>query len=110
MIHETISQMRSRIQASESIREERRRELLDLLGTLEQEVSNLSKTHDEQAQSIAAFAEISAREATRSSRNPQLLNLSLQGLRSSVAEYEKSHPRLVNIVNSISRMLANLGI
>lgn len=110
MIHETISQIRSQLLASKSIREERRRELLDLLGTLEKEVSDLSRTHSEQAQSIAAFAEISAREATRTTRNPQLLSLSLQGLRSSVAEFEKSHPKLVNIVNSISRTLANLGI
>jgi hypothetical protein len=110
MVQDTIYKIRARIQASQSIREERRRELLDLLGTLEQEVSTLSKTHDEEAQSIAAFADVSAREATRSTRNPQLLDISLRGLSSSVTEFEKSHPGLVHIVNSISRTLANLGI
>jgi hypothetical protein len=110
MVQDTIYKIRARIQASESIREERRRELLDLLGTLEQEVASFSKTHGEEAQSIAGFADLSAHEATRSTRNPQLLELSLRGLSSSVSEFEKSHPGLVSIVNSISRTLSNLGI
>jgi len=70
----------------------------------------LSKTHAEQAESIAGFTEVSAREATREQQNPQLLKLSLEGLNSSVEEFENSHPKLVHIVNSISTTLANLGI
>jgi hypothetical protein len=73
-------------------------------------VANLSKTHEEQAQSIAGFAEISTHEAIRSEQNPRLLKLSLEGLSSSVDELEKSHPRLVQIVNAISHTLSNLGI
>jgi hypothetical protein len=46
----------------------------------------------------------------RSEQNPQLLKLSLEGLGSSVAGFEGSHPRLVQIVNAISNTLANLGI
>jgi len=38
------------------------------------------------------------------------LRLSLEGLSSSVGELEKSHPRLVQIVNAISNTLSNLGI
>jgi len=38
------------------------------------------------------------------------LQLSLNGLTSSVEEFEKSHPKLVQIVNAISNTLANLGI
>lgn len=110
MIEDTIGKIESRIQGAEAIKEERRRELLQLLGTLKSEVAELSKTHGEQAQSIVGFAEISAHEATRAEQNPQLLELSLKGLRSSVDEVEGSHPRLVRIVNTISQMLSNLGI
>ncbi len=110
MIEDTISKLEARIQNSDTIKEERRQELLQLLGTLKTEISDLSKTHEEQAQSIARFAEISAHEATRSEQNPKLLDLSLEGLRSSVGEFEETHPKLVQLVNSISNTLSNLGI
>src|SRR5215469_15627193 len=110
MIEETIGKIESRLQAADSIPEERRNELLQLLGTLKSEVAALSKTHGEQAESIAGFAELSTHEATRSEQNPQLLNLSLKGLNSSVQELEQSHPHLVQIVNAISNTLSNLGI
>lgn len=110
MIEDTIRNIEARIQGSEAIKDERRRELLQLLGTLRAEVAQLSKTHSEQAESIAGFAELSTREATREQQNPQLLNLSLKGLNSSVEEFEGSHPHLVQIVNSISQTLSNLGI
>src|SRR5947209_147573 len=110
MIEDTIGKIESKIQGAEAVKEERRQELLELLGTLKSEVAELSRTHGEQAQSIAGFTELSAHEATRAEQNPQLLNLSLQGLSSSVKGFEQSHPRLVQIVNAISSTLSNLGI
>ena len=110
MIEDTIGKIEARIEGAEAIKEERRQELLQLLGTLKSEVAELSKTHTEQAQSIAGFTQVSAHEATRESQNPQLLQLSVQGLRSSVSGFEESHPNLVRIVNAISNTLSNLGI
>jgi len=110
MIEETIGKIEARIEGAEAIKEERRRELLQLLGTLKAEVAALSQTHGEQAQSIARFTEVSTHEATRAEQNPELLKLSLEGLGSSVRGFEESHPRLVQIVNAISSTLSNLGI
>ena len=110
MIEDTIGKIEARIQSTDAIKDDRKQELLELLGTLKAEVAKLSETHTEQAESIAGFTERSAREATRSEQNPQLLKLSLQGLNSSVGEFEKSHPQLVRIVNAISHTLSNLGI
>ena len=110
MIEETVGKIEARIQSSDAINDDRKRELLQLMATLKSEVADLSKTHGEQAQSIAAFTEISAHEATRAQQNPQLLKLSLEGLSSSVDGFEQSHPRLVQIVNAISSTLSNLGI
>ncbi len=110
MIEETIGKIEARIRNAESIQEDRRGELLSLLGTLKTEVADLSRTHNEQAQSIAGFADVSTHEATRADQNRQLLDLSLQGLSSSAKELEQSHPRLVQIVNAISHTLSNLGI
>ena len=110
MIDDTVSKIESRIQATEALKDERKRELLELLSTLKSEVAALARTHGDQAQSIAGFTELSAHEATRAEQNPELLSLSLKGLSSSVEGFEKSHPRLVQIVNAISHTLSNLGI
>lgn len=110
MLNDTISKIETKLQNSNSISDKQREELLGLLSTLKGEIAGLSRTHDEQAQSIAGFAEVSAHEATREEKNPELLNLSVQGLSSSVEGFENSHPRLVALVNRISTTLSNMGI
>ena len=109
MIEDTLAKIEARLQSTDSLKEDKRRELQELLATLKSEVASLSKTHAEQAESIAGFTELSTREATRDTQNPQLLKLSLTGLTSSVEEFERTHPKLVKIVNTISTTLANLG-
>jgi len=110
MIEKTISEIEAKIGSAESVSPERKQELLQLLGTLKTEVGELAKTHGEQADSIANFASLSAHEATRVAQNPQLRELSILGLRSSADGFEVSHPRLVQIVNAISKTLSDLGI
>ena len=110
MIDETLRKIEASVQSSGSISDERKQELLGLLEQLKAEVTSLPECNQEEARSIAAFADISAREATRSKKNPELLDLSLKGLSSSVSGFEKSHPQLVQVVNTISHTLSNLGI
>jgi hypothetical protein len=105
MVEETITQIEARIKKTKSLNDERKKELLDLLSTLKTEVSQLSKTDAEDAQSIIGFT-----EAIREEKNPQLFKLSLEGLSTSVKRFENSHPRLVGIVNSICNTLSNIGI
>lgn len=110
MIEKTVKKIEAQIQDAEAISSEKKSELLHLLSTLKSEVAELSKTNADQARSITGFTEISTHEATREEQNPELLKLSLSGLSSSVEGFEKSHPRLVQIVNAISNTLSNLGI
>jgi len=110
MIEETLAKIEARLRKGGMLAEEQRTELLGLLSTLKTEVGELSKTHSEQAQSITAFTEVSTHEATRQERDPQLLRLSLEGLSASVQGFETSHPKMVEIVNSISLMLSNSGV
>jgi len=110
MIENTISEIEAKISGAESVSAERKAELLKLLGTLKTEVAKLSETHGEQADSIAGFARLSAHEATRVDKNPQLRELSNQGLLSSVDGIEQTHPHLVQVVNAISKTLSDLGI
>ena len=110
MIDKTIGEIEAKISTTESVSADHKQELLKLLGTLKTEVAELSKTHSEQADSIAGFASLSAHEATRTQQNPQLRELSLQGFRSSAGGFEQSHPHLVQIVNRITKTLSDLGI
>ena len=110
MIDETISKIEARLKDAGSLSEEAKRELAGLLGTLKTEITQLSKTHAEEAESIAGFAQTSTHEAIREEKNPQLLKLSLEGLATSVDGFEKSHPRLVQLVNRICTALSNIGI
>ena len=110
MLHDTIGKIEERLRDSASLTPQQRSELLALLATLKSEVNGLARTHADEAQSIAGFTAVSTHEATRSDRNPELVQLSLQGLSHSIEGFEESHPKLAQAVNSICTTLANLGI
>lgn len=110
MIQERLDKIEEKLKQSKAIKEEDKAELLNLLDNLRTEMSELSKTHHEQAESIAGFAEISTYEATRSKKSSDLVNLSIEGLTSAVQEFEVSHPRLVGVINEFCTYLAKMGI
>ena len=110
MIEETIARIESRLTASGTLNAERRSELLGLLGELREQMADLPATHPEHAESITGFMDVSTREATRESRDPQLANLAIEGLSSSARDFETSHPQLTDVVNRICAMLSDLGI
>jgi hypothetical protein len=90
--------------------EKRKAELLKQLETLHAELDQLARTDADRAKTIAGFAELSAHEATRPKPHPELLKLSVAGLQKSVQEFEATHPRLVEIVGSLSAILSNIGL
>lgn len=110
MIEETLKKIESRIKSADAISAKNKSELLKLVSTLKSEITDLSKTRAEHAESITGFIDRSTHEATRREKNPELIRLSLAGLEESVKGFEASHPRLVSQVNYICTMLANVGI
>ncbi len=109
MLPDTLSRIEKKLKDS-AIPPEKKTELLKLFANLKTEITELAKTKQEQSESIAGFTHISAHEAVRQKQNPQLLKLSLEGLISSVKEFEASHPKLADSVNRICSILSNLGI
>ncbi len=110
MVKMTIEQIEEKLRHVNAISDDNRTELLQLLATLKDEIAELSETQNEDAESITGFTQLSTHEATRQDKNPQLLHLSVEGLRSSVNGFETSHPRLSETVNSICHILSNMGI
>jgi len=110
MLKNTLSQIESKIKNSPNIPEDKKSEYFDLLQKLNGEVNELNKSNHEKAESVKAFTRIAAHESTREEINPQLFQIALDGLASSVQEFERTHPRLVQTVNSICTFLSKLGI
>jgi len=109
MIETTIESIENKVRNAD-IKQEDKEELLRLLSTLEAEMLDLSRTHPEEAESIAGFTQLSAHEATRGQRNEQLVSLSTKGMISSIEGFESTHEELVRIVNSIAYILSNMGL
>ena len=110
MIDDTIDKIQQRLQQSQRLSPEKRKELLELISQLKMEIVDLSESYPDQARSIAGFAEISAHEATRENKQEGTMESALDGLESSVAGFEAAHPKLVDVVNRIAATLSNLGI
>jgi queuine/archaeosine tRNA-ribosyltransferase len=110
MIENTLKEIEARLAQTGALTPESRTQLLQLLATLKSEITALSESDADRARSIAGFTQVSTHEATRDEKNPKLLELSIKGLASSVEGFDKSHPQLVQIVNSICNTLSNLGI
>ena len=105
-----LNDIEKRIQENPDIDQTIKAELLRLLASLKAEIATLEHTHVEHAESVISLAERSMHEAIRQPKDPQLAASALQELAASVAELEVSHPQLVNVVNAISVLLANIGI
>ncbi len=110
MLQDHIEKIETKVQGAKGIPEETKNELLGLLSTLKSEVGSLSKTHGEDADSITRFADVSTHEATREDKKPELVQVAVHGLTSSVGGFESSHPALVQSVNRIATILSNMGI
>ncbi|MBA4149257.1 MAG: DUF4404 family protein [Verrucomicrobia bacterium] len=110
MVQDTIQKIEAKLNGNEAIKPENRAELVELLHQLKSEINTLAETNAESAQTVAGFTEVSAHEATRTQKNPELIELSLKGLSQSVTEFEGSHPTLVAVVNRICTTLSNMGI
>jgi hypothetical protein len=110
MIQDHIEQIEEKVQKTAGLSSETKSELLNLLSELKVEVSNLSKTNQEDARSVAHFVAASAHEATRMERKPEQAGAALRGLTASVEGLEGSHPELTALVNRIAVTLSNMGI
>jgi len=110
VLKNTLTKIETKIKQSPNIPEEKKSEYFELLQQLNSEVNELNRTDHEKAQSVKEFTKAAAHESTREEINPKLFQIALDGLSSSVQEFEASHPRLVQTVNSICTFLSKIGI
>lgn len=109
MIEHTISEIETRVRNLATMDGRQRQDLLALLEKLKTEAGGLEPAHGPAARALAESLESSAHAATATPSNPAAVQTSAAGLRASVEGFEQSHPGLVEVVNRLSHMLANLG-
>jgi prefoldin subunit 5 len=110
MTDEHIEKTKAAIESAENIPADRKAELLDLLSKLKPAIAKVSKTHHEDAQSIARLVAASAHETIRAEKKPEHTNRLLHELKQSVENFEASHPQLVAFTTKYSAVLSALGI
>jgi hypothetical protein len=110
MAENTIEKIQEKVRNYNSLNEENKAELLDLLAKLNNEIAELSKEHAEHAETIAGHIERSTDEAMKDEKDPNLLKKAIEGLSDSVKGFEVSHPILTENVNYIATVLSNMGI
>jgi hypothetical protein len=105
MVEDRIRNIESRIQASATLPESAKAELIELLAALRGELQGVKKEHLERA-------EVSAAGSAPATGAPhgESLDDALGGLTGTVTELEAMHPRLAELANRLALALANMGI
>jgi len=110
MMEDRMRKIEERIQQAPGLPEPEREKLLQLVATLREEVNALASSHEEDARSIAHFLDASTHEASRTEKQPKLLEAAQGGLIASVENFEQSHPKLFATVSQAATVLANMGL
>lgn len=92
MKQDLISVLQLKLQQNQNLSESDRFALLQLLAEFKQQIDLLNTSHPQAAADILATPP------------------SVQKIRTAVDEFEVTHPQLVDVVNRLCVMLANLGI
>ncbi len=109
IMEDTLSQLEEKISQA-PLSDPQRKELLSLTQSLRKETLPLAETHRQSGENIVGLAHKATHEALQEQRDPHRQKQASDALQSSVQEFEKSHPVLVDTVDRICRILANLGI
>jgi hypothetical protein len=109
MTDEHIEKTKSTIASADNIPADRKAELLDLLSKLKPAIAKVSKTHHDDARSIARLVEASAHETIRPEKKPEHTNRLLRELKRSADNFEASHPELTAFVTKYTAVLSALG-
>lgn len=110
MLEERMRKIEARLQNAHGMRESEREQLLQLVATLREEIAALDQSREEEVRSIAHFLDASTHEASRSARQPRLLEVARDGLSASVENFESSHPKLFATVQQAAVVLGNMGL
>lgn len=99
MIEEKLKSIEERIRQSESMTGENKDAVLNLLAELKEEINTSSESIEGVEQGIKDIDH----------EDEGIIKSAFDEINSTICEFEESHPKLVQIVNSICTQLSNSG-
>jgi hypothetical protein len=110
MALERLRQLEARIHESHDLSPPQKEELLRLVLELNEAMAEGSITHGAEPHDTTSGPGRSAPEGARQDTRQHPVRLAMDELSASVEAFEASHPELVNAVNQVSTLLANMGM
>jgi hypothetical protein len=110
MALDRLGHLEARIHKTHELSPQQKEELLRLVSELKEGMAEVSTTHEAHAPSHPNVPDMSAAEGTTQDTPQHPVRRALDDVSTSVEAFEASHPELVNTVNQISTLLANMGI
>ena len=101
MLGDIIKKMQSIIDRKGDLSDDDKKKLHVLTDQLHQELQQVEKLSKEKAESIAGFAQLMTHESLRENKSEELYHHSVHGLNASVREFEVTHPKLSQVVQSL---------
>ena len=106
MIHEKLKAIEDKINESSSMKQENKESVLELLSELKSEIQDVSSEQTDQIAQLDSLKEI--QQST--DEDAGLIKKAFNEVSDSVKSFEESHPKLVQLVNSICTQLSNAGL
>ena len=110
MALDRLGHLEARIHETHELSPQQKEELLRLVSELKEAMAAFPTTPEAHAPSRARVTDAAAAETTRPDTPQHPLRSTMDDVSTSVEAFEASHPELVNTVNQISTLLANMGI
>ena len=105
-----LGHLEARIQETHELSPQQKEELLRLVSALKEAMAVFPTTPEAHAPSRTRATDTAEAETTRQDTPRHPLRSAMDDVSTSVEAFEASHPELVNTVNQISTLLANMGI
>ena len=110
MALDRLGHLEARIHETHELSPQQKEELLRLVSELKEAMAAFPTTPEAHAASRARVTDTAAAEPTQPDTFQHPLRSAMDDVSTSVEAFETSHPELVNTVNQISTLLANMGI
>ena len=81
-----------------------------MLNKLDKELQLIDKDDAHKVCSVMGFANVVTYESLRDDPDPNLISLSLQGLQHAIEAFERSHPKLYELIQAICIRLTGMGV
>jgi hypothetical protein len=110
MALDSLIQLEAKIHQTHDLNPQQKEEFLRLISELKEAMADLSTTHEQPTQRRTHASDSSPQVATGQKTPQHPLRTAMEDLSASVEAFEASHPEVVNTVNTLSTLLANMGI